>query len=393
MNRSPSARSPATGRALMSAWNSQCSCPPLVPGRVAVDGCGTPRRHDPQAGGRRRSGTRCRRPSASVIVASSARRDAVGLLRVAVVHEQHVDVARVVELGAAELAHPDDREAEPAGSTMRCGGVEACAGERRRARARPWQVGERRAGRGAAMRRNSRRFHGAAGRRRSRRPRSPLCTSRWWRTCSGVSSTRIDVSSTHVRAIAGSVSPTRVGQRPRRARERHDRLAQEVVLVHLVGQRRGGLDDALDRRTCDRRIGGPVVGRRRAGVSASAVDASTDGQSRGPSAYPVTHASLAGGRGAAEPRGRRSRRQRARILAAYEQAERRGCDLVAFPELAITGYPPEDLLLRPAFVAQAAKRSTRSPLAPAATAAVVGLPRARRATSTTPRRCARTAGC
>ena len=32
-----------------------------------------------------------------------------------------------------------------------------------------------------------------------------------------------------------------------------------------------------------------------------------------------------------------------------------GCDLVAFPELALTGYPPEDLLLRPAFVAQAAE--------------------------------------
>jgi len=42
-----------------------------------------------------------------------------------------------------------------------------------------------------------------------------------------------------------------------------------------------------------------------------------------------------------------------RILAAYEQAEAAGCDLVAFPELALTGYPPEDLLLRPAFVAQA----------------------------------------
>ena len=42
-----------------------------------------------------------------------------------------------------------------------------------------------------------------------------------------------------------------------------------------------------------------------------------------------------------------------RILDAYDRAEAAGCDLVAFPELAITGYPPEDLLLRPAFVAQA----------------------------------------
>jgi NAD+ synthase (glutamine-hydrolysing) len=46
----------------------------------------------------------------------------------------------------------------------------------------------------------------------------------------------------------------------------------------------------------------------------------------------------------------------ARILQAYDRAEADGCDLVAFPELAVTGYPPEDLLLRPAFVAQAQRR-------------------------------------
>ncbi len=45
----------------------------------------------------------------------------------------------------------------------------------------------------------------------------------------------------------------------------------------------------------------------------------------------------------------------ARILAAYEEAEAAGTDLVVFPELAVSGYPPEDLLLRPAFVAQAAE--------------------------------------
>src|SRR5439155_1612114 len=42
-----------------------------------------------------------------------------------------------------------------------------------------------------------------------------------------------------------------------------------------------------------------------------------------------------------------------RVLAGIEAAEAAGADLVAFPELAITGYPPEDLLLRPAFVAEA----------------------------------------
>ena len=39
-----------------------------------------------------------------------------------------------------------------------------------------------------------------------------------------------------------------------------------------------------------------------------------------------------------------------RIIDAIDQAEAQACDLVAFPELAITGYPPEDLLLRRPFV-------------------------------------------
>ena len=47
---------------------------------------------------------------------------------------------------------------------------------------------------------------------------------------------------------------------------------------------------------------------------------------------------------------------RARILEGLEQARGLGAELVLFPELAITGYPPEDLLLRPGFV-RAAERS------------------------------------
>ncbi|MEY2464785.1 MAG: hypothetical protein QOH64_2923 [Acidimicrobiaceae bacterium] len=39
-----------------------------------------------------------------------------------------------------------------------------------------------------------------------------------------------------------------------------------------------------------------------------------------------------------------------RILAAYDVAEAAGCDVAVFPELAITGYPPEDLLLKPGFI-------------------------------------------
>src|SRR5918996_1627601 len=41
---------------------------------------------------------------------------------------------------------------------------------------------------------------------------------------------------------------------------------------------------------------------------------------------------------------------RARIVARLEEARAAGADLVLFPELAVTGYPPEDLLLRPGFL-------------------------------------------
>jgi NAD+ synthase (glutamine-hydrolysing) len=41
---------------------------------------------------------------------------------------------------------------------------------------------------------------------------------------------------------------------------------------------------------------------------------------------------------------------RERILARLAQAKEAGADVVLFPELAVTGYPPEDLLLRPSFV-------------------------------------------
>lgn len=44
---------------------------------------------------------------------------------------------------------------------------------------------------------------------------------------------------------------------------------------------------------------------------------------------------------------------RAKILEAARRAEEYGADLVAFPELVVTGYPPEDQLLRPAFIQEA----------------------------------------
>ena len=39
------------------------------------------------------------------------------------------------------------------------------------------------------------------------------------------------------------------------------------------------------------------------------------------------------------------------ILRTYSAASAAGCDVVAFPELAVTGYPPEDLVLKPGFIA------------------------------------------
>jgi NAD+ synthetase len=63
-----------------------------------------------------------------------------------------------------------------------------------------------------------------------------------------------------------------------------------------------------------------------------------------------------------------------RILDAYEAAAAAGADLVVFPELTITGYPPEDLLLRPAFVAEAAEALEKLAARTGQTAAIVGFP-------------------
>ncbi len=69
-----------------------------------------------------------------------------------------------------------------------------------------------------------------------------------------------------------------------------------------------------------------------------------------------------------------SRATPSRILEAYDRAEAAGCDLVAFPELAITGYPPEDLLLRPAFVAQSVETLEKIAARTGRAAAIIGFP-------------------
>jgi NAD+ synthase (glutamine-hydrolysing) len=45
---------------------------------------------------------------------------------------------------------------------------------------------------------------------------------------------------------------------------------------------------------------------------------------------------------------------REKIVGRMEEAKEAGAEVVLFPELAVTGYPPEDLLLRPGFVKEAA---------------------------------------
>jgi NAD+ synthase (glutamine-hydrolysing) len=65
---------------------------------------------------------------------------------------------------------------------------------------------------------------------------------------------------------------------------------------------------------------------------------------------------------------------RDRILGRLEEARSRGADLVLFPELAVTGYPPEDLLLRPGFLKAAARTLEEIAAATRGIAALVGTP-------------------
>jgi len=63
-----------------------------------------------------------------------------------------------------------------------------------------------------------------------------------------------------------------------------------------------------------------------------------------------------------------------RIVAAVSEAQRAAADLVVLPELAVTGYPPEDLLLRPGFVRAAREAVDEVARACTGTVALVGAP-------------------
>jgi NAD+ synthase (glutamine-hydrolysing) len=65
---------------------------------------------------------------------------------------------------------------------------------------------------------------------------------------------------------------------------------------------------------------------------------------------------------------------RERILQTIADARERDADLVILPELAVTGYPPEDLLLRPGFVAAARRSLTQIASACTGITALVGVP-------------------
>jgi NAD+ synthase (glutamine-hydrolysing) len=63
-----------------------------------------------------------------------------------------------------------------------------------------------------------------------------------------------------------------------------------------------------------------------------------------------------------------------RILGALDEAKSAGADLVVFPELAVTGYPPEDLLLRPSFVRAAQAKAEEIARSARGIVALVGVP-------------------
>ena len=65
---------------------------------------------------------------------------------------------------------------------------------------------------------------------------------------------------------------------------------------------------------------------------------------------------------------------REKIVARMEEAKEAGAEIVLFPELAVTGYPPEDLLLRPEFVKEAERSLEQIARSARGIVAFVGVP-------------------
>ncbi|RTZ63285.1 MAG: NAD+ synthase [Aquificaceae bacterium] len=62
------------------------------------------------------------------------------------------------------------------------------------------------------------------------------------------------------------------------------------------------------------------------------------------------------------------------VIDAIHHAKEEGADVVVFPELVITGYPPEDLLFRPAFLAQVERALDEIVTATQGITAIIGAP-------------------
>ncbi|MEE8295457.1 MAG: nitrilase-related carbon-nitrogen hydrolase, partial [Sphingomonadales bacterium] len=67
---------------------------------------------------------------------------------------------------------------------------------------------------------------------------------------------------------------------------------------------------------------------------------------------------------------------REKVVENLSRAAERGADLVVFPELVVTSYPPEDLMLKPAFLAEAYETLDQiaATTKPGGPAALVGCP-------------------
>ncbi len=61
-----------------------------------------------------------------------------------------------------------------------------------------------------------------------------------------------------------------------------------------------------------------------------------------------------------------------KILDHISKGKKMGADLLAFPEMAVTGYPPEDLLLMPKFIEANLKAINRIAKATSSITAIVG---------------------
>ena len=160
---------------------------------------------------------------------------ALGVLGVAVVHEQHVDVARVVELASAELAHADDGERPRRSRRSRARCSTQTRAPARRARARPRACRRCRADRGPRPATARVASSAASLRRRGRRSRA---------TGSGTSRA---CARSRARRVAQRIEHRIVGddgrcQRARGARERDESRREQRVVGELRRERRVRLD-------------------------------------------------------------------------------------------------------------------------------------------------------